>query len=158
MEEYFLENYELVASGEKWIGEGIKSSFEVISNLIEKSYNNLILTIFIIYDEKIWNSIKKAVKRNISVEIFIYNNDDSKYWGLLEEIKEFSKKFPNLIIYEKTDEKIHSKVIIADKSKVYLGSANLTNPGLNYNYELGIYVKDSYFAFKLETIIKKLIE
>ena len=154
-----VNEYELVASGEKWIGEGIKSSANVISDLIDGSFNNLTLTIFILFDRQIWNKLKSAVERKVKVEIFIYEHHDIKYKGLVDEVVEYSIRHPSYLKVHKTNEDyIHSKVIIADRSKVYLGSANLTQRGLSQNYELGIFVNDKEFAFNLERIIGKLIE
>ena len=120
-----MKEYELVASGEKWIGEGVKSSSNVISDLIEESFNTLTLTIFIIHDYQIWNKLKSAVGRRVKVEIFIYDNPDTKYRGLFDKVVEYSKyNSAYLKVHKTNDDYIHSKVIIADKSKVYLGSAN----------------------------------
>lgn len=153
-----MKEYELVASGEKWIGEGVKSSSNVISDLIEESFNTLTLTIFIIHDYQIWNKLKSAVGRRVKVEIFIYDNPDTKYRGLIDKVVEYSKyNSAYLKVHKTNDDYIHSKVIIADKSKVYLGSANLTKTGLNHNYELGVFVDDKDFAFNLDRIIKKLV-
>lgn len=154
-----VNEYELVASGEKWIGEGIKSSAKVISDLIDESFNHLTLTIFILFDYQIWNKIKSAVKRRVTVEIFIYEHHNNDYRGLIDDVVEYSIRHPSYLkVYRSNTDYIHSKVIIADKSKVYLGSANLTQKGLNQNYELGIFVNDKDFAFNLKRIIGKLIE
>lgn len=156
---FMMNEYALVASGEKWIGEGIKSSANIISDLIDLSYNSLTLTIFLLFDPKIWIKIKSAVERRVKVEIFIYEQHDTKYRGLIDEVIEYSFRNPSYLKVHKTnDDYIHSKVIIADGSKVYLGSANLTQNGLSQNYELGVFVKNKDFAFDLEKIIRRLIE
>ena len=152
-----MNGYELVASGEKWIGEGIKSSANVIYELIDQSFNSLTLTIFLLYNPKIWNKLKSAVKRRVKVEIFIYEQHDATYKGLIDEMVEFSIRNPFYLKVHKTHEDyIHSN-IIADRSKVYLGSANLTQNGLSQNYELGVFVNDKDFACDLERIIRRLL-
>ena len=41
-----INNYELVASGEKWIKSDVKSTFRAISEIIDKTQSSLILTIY----------------------------------------------------------------------------------------------------------------
>ena len=37
---------------------------------------------------------------------------------------------------------LHAKMILADASMAYLGSANFTDTSLHYNFELGLYIED----------------
>jgi phosphatidylserine/phosphatidylglycerophosphate/cardiolipin synthase-like enzyme len=36
---------------------------------------------------------------------------------------------------------LHAKFCVADKSRAYIGSANLTKPGLHHHFEMGVLVK-----------------
>ena len=51
-------NYELVASGEKWIKSDVKSTFRAISEIIDKTQSSLILTIYIITNKDILEKVK----------------------------------------------------------------------------------------------------
>ena len=150
--------YKLVASCEKLICESIKSSYNVIFDLIDKFFNSLTLTIFILFDYQIWSKLKEAVKRRVNVKIFIYERHDDNYKGIVDEVVEYLVCPSNYLKVHKTNEYyIHSKVIISDRFKVYFGSANPPQNGLNENYVLRIVVIDKNSAFYLEKIIKKLI-
>ena len=52
---FLQQNYEIVVSGEKWVGNGVKSTSQVINDLIEDSFENLILTIYIITNDNVFN-------------------------------------------------------------------------------------------------------
>jgi phosphatidylserine/phosphatidylglycerophosphate/cardiolipin synthase-like enzyme len=47
---------------------------------------------------------------------------------------------------------LHAKMILADATMAYLGSANFTDTSLHYNFELGIYVEDREVIAKLHTL------
>ncbi|HXG60390.1 MAG TPA: phospholipase D-like domain-containing protein [Planctomycetota bacterium] len=47
---------------------------------------------------------------------------------------------------------LHAKMILADSSRAYLGSANLTDTSLHYNFELGIYLEDRDLVGRLHAL------
>ena len=47
---------------------------------------------------------------------------------------------------------LHAKMILADTTMAYLGSANFTDTSLHYNFELGLYVEDRDVIAKLHTL------
>lgn len=154
-----MKDYQIVASGKKWIGNGIRSTNNVINQLIDESYEKILLTIFVVTDEEILKNIEAALKRKIEVDIFI-NIDEEDYINekILNKLIQLKPKYDNLSLYEIIEEKIHAKIVIVDSKKLLIGSANLTYHGLNKNYELGILIEDSEVAYDVETIIKRLIE
>ncbi len=154
-----MNKYEIVASGKKWIGQGIRSTNHVINELIDESYEKILLTIFVVTDKEILNNIEAALKRKIEVDILInVDENDLINENILKELIKFKSEYENLNLYKIIEEKIHAKIVIADGKKLLIGSANLTYHGLNKNYELGILIEDSEVAYDVETIIKRLIE
>jgi phosphatidylserine/phosphatidylglycerophosphate/cardiolipin synthase-like enzyme len=47
---------------------------------------------------------------------------------------------------------IHAKMILADSTMAYIGSANLTDTSLHYNFELGLYIEDRDVIARLHTL------
>lgn len=47
---------------------------------------------------------------------------------------------------------LHAKMVLADTSAAYLGSANLTDTSLHYNFELGIYLEDRDLVARLHAL------
>lgn len=73
----------------------------------------------------------------------------SKYGGknsILERLKQSRDNFEIKYLHESKNNiqqfQIHAKVIIADKSKIYVGSANFTDTSMLYNLESGILSTD----------------
>ena len=61
-------NYELVASGEKWIKSDVKSTYRAINEIIEDTKSSLILSIYIISNDEILEKINRALCVSLSLE------------------------------------------------------------------------------------------
>lgn len=150
-------NAEIVATGDRWIGYGITPTEEVIKEMIDKSKKFLLITIFIISESRVLENIEKALNRGVNVEIFIHN-DKEFFRSIQPDILKLQERYPHIKVFIAPNDFLHAKVLISDKKKVLIGSANLTSAGLSKNYELGILLDDSNIAYKLESIIKRLIQ
>lgn len=152
-----INNYELVASGEKWIQYDVKSTYRAIKEIIEDTKSSLILTIYIISNDEILEKIKDALDRNVEVEVFIYNKG-KVFTDVTKKILKFKEEYHNITVYEITEKMLHAKVLISDKRHTLIGSANFTVQAMHENYELGILVDDAELAYNAEKIIKGLIK
>ncbi len=47
---------------------------------------------------------------------------------------------------------LHAKMVLADRSRAYIGSANLTDTSLHYNLELGVYLEDAALIARLQAL------
>lgn len=147
---------QIVATGDKWIGYGVKTTSSAIQEMIDNSKKSLLLTIYIISEGNILNKLKRALNRGVKVEVFI-QDDKEFYQSIMDNLLELQKKYDHIKIFSGSEELMHAKVLISDKKEVIIGSANLTRSGLSNNYELGILLEDRRIAYELETIIKRLV-
>lgn len=151
-----MDNIDIVVSGEKWVGYGIKSTLFTICDLLDSSEEKIILTIFVLTSDIILEKIKKALNRGVGIEIYIDKQLTPE--KILAELYKLDSQCDYLSLYvAKNKEFIHSKIIISDYKKVYIGSANLSENGLISNYELGVLIEDVEIALDVENIIKKLV-
>ena len=116
----------------------------------------IVMTAYVISDMKVVDSVKNALERGISVEIFIYLPDSSQRTSAVNEIFKLSKEYRYLRIHTISDEVLHAKVLIVDGDRVLVGSANPTFGGMVKNYELGFLVKDGRIAQKVLTLLRRL--
>lgn len=151
------DNYELVASGEKWIRSDVKSTYRAIKEIIEDTKSSLILTIYIISNKEILEKIQDALDRSVDVEVFI-NNEERIYSDAKNKILKLKEEYYNIKVYEVSEKVLHAKVLISDKRHTLIGSANFTVKAMHENYELGILVDDAELAYNAEKIIKGLIK
>ncbi|NOR47441.1 MAG: endonuclease, partial [Methanosarcinaceae archaeon] len=62
-----------VASGEKWIGYGVRSFQSIIHELISKASNELVMTVYVITSMDIIDDLRNALERGVGVEIYLYS-------------------------------------------------------------------------------------
>jgi len=147
-----------VATGEKWVGYGIRSFRSVINDLISNATNELYLTAYVLTDMSIVNKLKNALERGVQVEIYLYVDESSIRNETVDYILNLKREFNYLKIHRIENEILHAKVLVADGKKVLSGSANFTFSGMTNNYELGFLIEDPYTALQILKLIKKLGE
>ncbi len=53
---------------------------------------------------------------------------------------------------------MHAKMVVADRTAAYLGSANLTDTSLNYNLEMGVLIRDPAVVEQLDRVFDLVFE
>jgi cardiolipin synthase len=145
-----------VATGDKWVGSGVRSFKSVIRELISTASNELVMTVYVLTSSDIVNDLQKALERGISVEIYLYAEGIEKENDKVQAIINLQDEYEYLHIYKIQNDMLHAKVLVADGVKVISGSANFTLSGMTKNYELGFLVNDPDIAMKILTLIKRL--
>lgn len=148
---------QIVASGEKWVGYGVRSFSSVVEELVNGAREELVMTVYIITDMNVVRNIERALKRGVSVEIFIHP-DTAWQNRAVDEIVRLEGEYTYLRIFNVGDRFLHAKVIVADDRRVLAGSANPTFGGLVKNYELGFLVNDREISHSVSAILQRLKE
>jgi len=152
------ENIRIVASGEKWVGYGIRSFSSVIEEIVGKAKEKLVMTVYVLSDMNVVKEIKEALERGVSVEIFIYFSSSNIRNDAVDEIIKMEKIYNYLKIRRIEDEVLHAKVLVADGKISLVGSANPTFGGMVKNYELGFLVEDQKISHRILTVLRRLKE
>ncbi|HEY9245836.1 MAG TPA: phospholipase D family protein [Candidatus Methanoperedens sp.] len=145
-----------VATGERWIGYGVRSFQSVIHDLISMASEELVMTVYILTNMDIVNDIKNALERGVGVEIYLYSEEAQEENEAVRSIMQLKNEYRYLRIYWIENKMLHAKVLVADGSKVVSGSANFTTGGMVKNYELGFLVNNPTIALQILTLIKRL--
>lgn len=109
------------------------------------------------------SSITQALNRGVRVMIITHNADDiaSDQSIALEEIRKDAERLNGkFILYTANVPEgnlLHAKIVVSDEQKVIIGSANLTGPGLETNFEVGV-VLGAIQAKEIARVINQLIE
>lgn len=148
-----------VATGDAWIGYGVRSFQSVITELIDHAEKELILTVYVLTNVDVVNTLSTALERGVTVTIYLYDDGEgiTKKDAVIK-ISALCEEYPYLVINKVRKRVLHAKVIVADGRKVLAGSANLTYPALINNYELGFLIEDATVAGKIIELIRKVSE
>jgi len=148
-----------VATGDTWIGYGVRSFQSVIAELMDGAKKELILTAYVLTNTDVVNDISTALERGVAVTVYLYDdgmgitNNDA-----VRRILAFREEYPYLKIKKVQNRVLHAKIIVADGRKVLAGSANLTYLALISNYELGFLIDNPTIAGKIIELIRKVEE
>jgi HKD family nuclease len=124
--------------------------FSTIHKLITDSRQEIILASPFFEEEGVnmlATTLQYAIRRGVKVKIITRRTSENTtiIKKLISSIDGSSRE--NLFIYEYKEKldgesfTFHAKVLVADRSKAYLGSANFTQYGFERNIELGVLLK-----------------
>jgi len=146
----------VVATGEGWIGHGIRSFADEIHDLLRGATEQIVMTAYLIKDDSIMDDIDKAVKRGVSIDIFYWDSDDMPVNRTAVDRLSSVPKSDNIRIHPVREGRLHAKVIVVDREAVLIGSANLTYSAMTDNYELGLVIKDGKIASDVIELLRGL--
>ena len=124
---------------------------DTIIGLINSAQNTIQVSAYVFTGSPatIPNAVIDAASRGINVQIII----DADYRGYLPDSVNYE---PNIQIKAvNIGGAEHSKVVIIDSKKAYVGSANWTNASMRGRREIGIFFEDQTLASALQEIFNK---
>ena len=136
----------LHASGEGWVGAGVRSIETGIHELFTEARRRLVASAYAIssgaFDLPV-NWIAEAAGRGVTV-ILVLNRYGDQPRPVMRPIEAVSQQFGNVELWDYTGPEfhdLHAKAIIADDQKALIGSSNLSANGLLRNHELALMVE-----------------
>lgn len=147
-------NIRIVVSGSTWMGDGLGSVESALYDLFKGARNEVTIVAYSITASKIldpiFEQIEGLLKRSILVRIIV-NRFSELYGsaqGRLRNLEQRYRPFLELFSFDPDKEKadLHAKIIMVDRQKALVGSANLSLRGLLDNHELGVIVEGSIVA------------
>ena len=137
---------EIVATGPEFTGRGIRGFESVMEEIISSAKSEILVVSYIITSSAlhVLGLMDKALHKGVKITMVINNIHDLDP-DLRKRLFSMERKFPgtfNLINFrDLADRNIHAKVIIADRKKAVIGSANLSWGGIRANYEIGVLIE-----------------
>ena len=135
---------QIIVTGNKFLGSKFRAIGPVIEEIIASAQKEIIIVSYVMTGSinDLLAHLENALKRNIKIKM-ILNNLDEKDIRLNEWIQNAKSNYTNFSYKIVSDEniKLHAKVIIVDRIRAVIGSANLTWSGMTTNYEVGMYME-----------------
>lgn len=139
-----MSKIQVIATGPELLKEGIRAVAPVIEDIIEnaKQEIQIVAYVFTYNAGRVLELLNVAAEKGIKVTIIL--NDFNHGGQPHQKLKDFNRKHIHVNIYdfEGTDDRqLHAKVIVADRSKAIVGSANFSRGGFHINYEIGVLIE-----------------
>jgi len=142
----------IVATGTEFVNKGLRRTQPVIQDMIKNANKSIhILNYSFGPDaEGLWDMLDDILGKGKHVTIVVNDlsklDDDNPHEKKVKErLSELNNKFGkrNFVLadFKKQDGHMHAKVIVADRNKMIIGSANLSKGGLKNHYEMGVLIE-----------------
>ena len=150
-----MSSIKILATGSDFLKEGVRGTGPVIEELMENIDNELHILAYVISEhaEKFLGLIERALESGIKTTLVI-NNLQKQDTYVRDKLLKWKSKFRyfNLVDFNRKEKTLHAKVVVVDRKKAVLGSANFSWGGMSGNYEIGIFL-DGREAWTLSKLV-----
>ena len=151
----------ILVTGERLVGKGIRAIEPVIEELILGARREVHIASYRFGPgaEGILRSLETALESGVRV-ILVVNRFGEQPPGIRDWLTGLSARFGHVKVAEFASSQgqvLHAKVVVVDRSKAVISSANLTWGGLVGNHEIGVLV-DGEPAWQVASFIDRLTE
>lgn len=149
-----------LATGQKFIKEGVRGTEPVIEELIKDAEKEIQILAYVIsqHAKKMLELLENALSRGVRVTLVI-NNFQSQEREIRDRLSSLSREFEHMKVVSFEDQdggELHAKVLVMDRKKAVIGSANFSWHGMKKNYEVGVIVEGES-VWKLAKLIDDLV-
>ncbi len=112
------------------------------------------------YPDRILAHLKKAVSRGVEVFVILEVADDPKNSLTAQNLKTKALlEEGGICVYLDSPKKTtHTKAMVVDQKKVFLGSHNFTSSALKHNHELSVLIEQPQLAQNIRDYMLKIIK
>lgn len=150
---------EILGTGPEIIRRGIRGIEPVMEEIIMQANTEIHVLAYMFTRSAlpILNLIEKAASRGVKI-LMIINDLKSQSTIVTSKLEKIERDFPHVKIFDFKDpekRQLHAKIIVSDRTKALVGSANFSWGGMYSNYEVGLLIEGEV-AWKLADIIDYL--
>jgi phosphatidylserine/phosphatidylglycerophosphate/cardiolipin synthase-like enzyme len=134
---------------------GASDTVARLREMLKDAKEEILITFpLIYYTDWLTAELKPALDRGVKVRILTWPCYERRQFESVDEVyedrkqkftlKRFLEMFPAGVV--KINDNIHSKMVVVDRKKILITSANLTQTGLWENYEVGMWAENESLA------------
>jgi len=147
---------EILVTGPDLIERGIRGIEPVLEEILKAAKNEVHMMVYMFTAGAlhILDLIETAAEKGVKI-VMVVNNLQLQEVKIVSRLRHIGQKFPHVKIFDFTDpekRQLHAKIIVVDRRKAVVGSANLSWGGMYSNYEIGLLIEGKT-AWKLAEII-----
>ena len=155
-----MSTVEVLATGQKFLKHGLRGTGPVIEDLISDATDEVHMLAYVItpHAKHVLDLLEAALERGVRVTIVV-NKLAGQNPTVVERFKGLSKthRYFRVADFDTPKIDLHAKVIVVDRKRAVVGSANLSFGGMTKNHEIGVSFEGKE-AWKLSKIIDSLTD
>jgi cardiolipin synthase len=156
-----MNRIEILATGPELIRRGIRGIEPVLEEIINDAENEIQTMAYIFTPRAmhLLNLMERAAERGIKIDMII-NHLESQDEAVRSKLGYLSSRFPHVRIFNFIDQEgrqLHAKIVVVDRKRAVMGSANFSWGGMHANYEIGLLLQGEA-VWGLASIIDFLVQ
>jgi len=149
----------ILVTGPEIMRSGVRGTEPVVVEMLRDASDEIVIVayIFSTHAEHILDLIECAASKGVNIKIII-NNINSQATTIVERLKKLTSEYRHVKIFNFLDPQnrpLHAKIIIVDRRKALVGSANLSWGGMYKNFEIGLLIEGPA-AWELARVVDDL--
>ncbi len=155
-----VEGVTIAVTGTAWIGGGVVSVQSAMEEMLNNAESEIQIAVYEMTAgaTEFLSKLRACLATGVRATIII-NRYDDKPLPIRRRLEDMARRFPYFEILnfrpETNSEDLHAKILVVDRCKALVGSANLTWKGLVGNHELAVVVSGSA-ASRIAELLDKL--
>ena len=156
-----MNRIELAGTGPEFVSQGIREIESLMEELITGAQTEIQILAYVFTESALplIDTLGRAAARGVRITLVLNRLNDQNP-AVINKIGEMQSMFPAFKVVNFEDRHgsvLHAKVVVSDRKKAVVGSANFTMGGMTSNYELGIFLEGDV-AWKLSNVIDTFAE
>lgn len=150
---------EILGTGSEFLKQGVRGTEPVIEEVIMRASKEVQMLVYVFTSKAlhILNLVEQAAKRGLKITIVV-NDLQSQDQVIKSKLESMEAAFPHVHVFnfaDNTKRQLHAKIVVADREKAVIGSANFSWGGMYSNYEIGLLVEGEP-AWKIAQLVDSL--
>ena len=165
-----LSNVELVWTGPTTLSAGLRSTEQVILDMISRAKRSIYLVTFAAYKvDTVVAALREAISREVRVALVVEDKDESDgkvNFNALPFLAQGELRAIKAYVWPSEQRKrndrgqhgtLHAKCVLVDSDRLFVSSANMTSFALALNIELGVLLNGGDAPRQMERNLTELI-
>ena len=150
---------EILGTGSEFMKQSIRGTEPVIEEIIMQASKEIQILAYVFTSKArhILNLVEQAAKRGLKITIIV-NDLQAQDQTIKSKLEKMETTFPYVQVLNFTDNtkrQLHAKIVVADREKAVIGSANFSWGGMYSNYEIGLLIEGEP-AWKIAQLVDSL--
>jgi cardiolipin synthase len=155
-----MTDVEILATGQELISKGVRGFEPVMEEAVKSAQKEIQVVAYLITRQalKLVDLLENAAERGIRVTVVVNRLSDQDSL-IVARLARISSRYGHFRVLNFTDRKgrqLHAKIVVVDRKKALVGSANFSWGGMFSNYEIGLCIQGRP-AWKLATVVDVLV-
>ncbi len=146
-------NIVIVSGGPHHRSSYIRSAF--LLNIASASEEILIANPYFVPGPRIIRSLLRAAKRGVSVRLLLPSRSDVPIVLMVGRSSYSALLRGGVEIYEVEKQILHAKVMLIDRERTVIGSANLDQRSFHRNFEINAMIESGAFGHQIDTMLRQ---